>query len=353
MKRQTSLAYFGTMALLASGCLDRAYAQADGPNALDAQAVPPPHLVQVPSQNYVMGMWQLPYSNPWQPYEKLTMLSAIGASPETVALPVVDSLEEVRLADLAAEMVAHDGLPSDAMWMVDLRGAASVAFGTKLSHLAKEPVSIVPTFNNWPFEDELVPAEETLAAMISRGPHISTSDELSSRPVFLLDSWRLAYKEETVDDDVVDNRYMLSPADFPSPATLREYGITHVIYVVSDVNDAQYEEDDLNALFLSYQAAGITIHIVDLAELAQQRDEQHDAELYFEVQLHHYIVVPRTTCVHNPLFYQRSRGGFGGVHGAPTIWSPAYLGSGGHGGATYGGHGGFGGGHGFGGHGGG
>jgi hypothetical protein len=342
MKRTTSLAYFGTIALLASGCVDRAYAQADGPNALDAQVTPPPSLMRVPAQADVMARWQLPLSNPWAAYEKLTLLSVVGGSPETVALPATDSLDEVRLATLAAEQVAHDGIPAYAMWMVDLRGAASVAFGTTLSHLSKEPVAIIPTFNNWPFQDELVPAEETLSAMISKAPYISTSNEGASRPVFLLDSWRLAYKDENIDDQVVDNRYMLSPSDFPTPAKLSDYGIRHIIYVVSDVNDAEFEEDDLNALFLDYQAAGITIHIVDLAELAQIRDEDHDPELYFEIQLHQYLVIPRTTVVHNPLFYQRARGGFGGVHGTPTIWSPAYLGSGGH--AAHGGYGGHGGG---------
>jgi hypothetical protein len=346
MKRQTSLAYFGTIALLATGCVDRAYAQADAPDGLDLQATPRPTLVNVPAQSDVIAKWQLPASNPWAAYEKLTLLSVIGGTSEIVALPSTDGLDEVKLAELAATQVVHDGLPADAMWMVDLRGAASVAFGTTLSKYAREPVSIIPTFNNWPFEDELVPAEETLSAMIARAPHLTTVDETSSRPVFLLDSWRLAYKDETIDDEVVDNRYMLSPADFPNVAKLREYGITHVVYVVSDVNEALYEEDDLNSLFLSYQAAGITIHIVDLAELAQVRDEEHDPELYFEIQLHHYIVVPRATVVNNPLFYQRAHGGFGGTHGAPTIWSPAYLGSGG-------GHGGYGGGGHYGGHGGG
>ena len=209
--------------------------------------------------------------------------------------------------------------------MIDLRGAASVEFGTTLSRDAREPVAIIPTFNNWPFEDELVPAEETLAAMISKSPYITTANEGTARPVFLLDSWRLAYKDETIDDDVVDNRYMLSPADFPDPAKLRAYGIRHVIYVVSDVNEALYEEDDLNALFLSYQAAGITLHMLDLVDLTRPRDDEHALDLYFDLQVHTFVVVPRTTCVHNPEFYRRARGGFGGVHGTPTIWSPRVL----------------------------
>jgi hypothetical protein len=200
-------------------------------------------------------------------------------------------------------------------------------------------VAIVPTFNNWPFQDELVPAEETLAAMIARPPRVSVTEEARARPVFLLDSWRLAYKDETIDDDVVDNRYMLSPADFPSVEKLREYGISHVIYVVSDANEAVYEEDDLNALFLTYQAAGIAIHMADLALLARERDEGTERTIYFDVQMGQYHVFPRETVVNSPGFYARARGGFGGAGGIPAIWSPSYL-AGGLGGYSHGGHGG-------------
>jgi hypothetical protein len=338
MKRTTSLAYFGTMALLATGCIDRAYAQADSPNALDAQ-VPRTMLRHVPSQSDVIARWQLPASNPWAAYEKLTLLSVIAGAPETVTLPTFEDLDEVRLAQRAAQQVAHDGVLSNAMWMIDLRGAASVAFGSTLSNYARQPVAIVPTFNNWPFEDELVPAEETLAAMIAQPPRISVTDESTARPIFLLDSWRLAYKDETIEDDVVDNRFMLSASDFPTPEKLRQYGITHVVYVVSDVNDAMYEEDDLNALFLTYQAAGITIHMVDIAEIAKDRDLAYDPTLYFDVDLHRYVVTPRMTVVHNRDFYERARGGFGGIHGTPTIWSPNYLAHG-LGGYAHAGHGG-------------
>ena len=45
------------------------------------------------------------------------------------------------------------------------------------------------------------------------------------------------------------------------------------------------------------------------------------------------------TVVHNRDFYERARGGFGGIDGTPTIWSPSYLA---HslGGYAHGGHGG-------------
>ena len=67
--------------------------------------------------------------------------------------------------------------------------------------------------------------------------------------------------------DVVDNRYMLSPADFPSATLLRERGITRAVYVVEDLDETEREEDDLQSTLLGWQAAGISLHMVDLSFL--------------------------------------------------------------------------------------
>ena len=333
MKPTTSLGYMGALALLAnaSGCAaTTSYADEGDP------VLPPPQSeyleLTVPARGDVLKAWQLPPASPWSPYEKLTLTSVMSAAPELVILPRLDDMDELRHAEMAARVVANEGLPPDAMWMVDLRGAASVAFGSALSRAARESVAVVPTFNNWPSKDELVPAEEALAAMISRPPRLPEPSDVDARPVFLLDSWRLAFKDETVDDQLMDNRYMLSPADFPSPHELFAHGISHVVYVVSDVDDAIYEEDDLNALFLAYQAAGIEIHMVDLVQLMTVREPASVFVHWYVNTPSRFYVVPRGTVVTDGLFYRRAHGGFGGVQGVPIGAGHTFLFGGGHGG---------------------
>ena len=53
-------------------------------------------------------------------------------------LPRVAELDVVIEAEQAARVVANVGLPEDTMWMVDLRGAASVAFGAAHAKRRKE-----------------------------------------------------------------------------------------------------------------------------------------------------------------------------------------------------------------------
>jgi hypothetical protein len=340
MNRMARLGHFGALALLATGCVETtsAFAQ-DGDGVDEALASNEAEFIvqTVPARGDVLRAWQLPPTSPWSPYEKLTLPSVMSAAPESVRLPRLDDIDELHLAERAAEEVARAGLPPDAMWMVDLRGAASVAFGSVLSHQARENVAVVPTFNNWPAASELIPAEETLAAMIHMPPRARTGaqDDVDARPVFLLDSWRLAFKDETVDDEVTDNRYMLSQADFPSAAELMSHGISHVVYVVTDVGDVMYEEDDLNALFVAYQAAGIEVHMVDLSQLTTVIEPPGTGTVgvpwYVNVQNRFYVRTRRTV-VHDEWFYRRAHGGFGGVHGVPIGSGHAYMFAGGHGG---------------------
>jgi hypothetical protein len=223
-------------------------------------------------------------------------------------MPVVDR------AIAAATHVANSGVPDDAMWLVDLRGAASVAFGSTLSQRTALPLAVVPTFNNWPGDDEVIPAEETLAAMVSMPPRKPSPDELAARPVFLLDAWRLAFRNDEIDEDAYDNRYYLNPSDLPSVERLVEQGIHRLIYVVEDLGAVTNEEDDLHAALLAYQEAGITIHFVDLAWLSGYPPQQSFIETWMprRIQLIH-----RPTIIHDPHFFLRARGGFGGIHATP------------------------------------
>ena len=178
-------------------------------------------------------------------------------------MPDIATLDEVQRAEAVARQIAQNGLPPDTLWIVDMRGAASVAFGTTLSQAASEPVRLVPTFNHWPAADELIPAEETLAAMTTMLPRRPEEVGVGARPVFLLDSWRLAYRFDDPGEDTYDNRYILNPSDLPDVETLRAQGIRRVVYLVQDLDDCSFEEDDVHLSFLAWERAGIPIAMVD------------------------------------------------------------------------------------------
>lgn len=237
-----------------------------------------------------------------------------GAPSAQTELPDVSKLLTVNNAIAAAAQVVATGLPEDAMWVVDLRGPAAVAFGSYLSHHAQPAVSVVPTFNNWPADNELVPAEETLAAMATMLPQQPPPEAQGSRPVFLLDAWRLAFRSEKIEEDVVDNRYYLNPGELPDPQRLRDQGIRRVIYVVELRADVETEEDDLNTVFYAYQQAGITVHFVDLEQLAGRSPEVPWATVLQEST---FVIAPRPTIIYDSAFYLRARGGFGGLSARP------------------------------------
>jgi hypothetical protein len=304
----------GVAALALAGCVEKPYTPSD----LVAQAEPEPQArrVQLPRRDDLIGQWQLPPGDPWAPYEKLTLLTALESSPDVIELPDVDALDEVQAAGRAAARVAQAGLPNDTLWIVDLRGAASVAFATGLSRGSDRTISVIPTFNNWPADNELVPAEETLAAMVAMPPRAIEPTGQVPLPVFVLDSWRLAYKSEPIDGSVIDNRYMLSASDFPSVEALRSQGLSRVVYVVADAGSRVHEEDDLNDLFQTYSEAGIEIDMADLAWLSGGR-VLSGSGWWFGLHECRLEVRARPTVVHDLHFYIRARGGFGGEQARP------------------------------------
>jgi hypothetical protein len=266
-----------------------------------------------------MARWQLPQSNPWARYNKLTLLASLDQQEQQLALPDISKLPGLPLAECAGTRVGEVGLPPGTLWMVDLRGAESVAFGTALSRASRTPVSLVLTFNNWPAPNGLVPAEETLAGLVSTSPGLLSGGGAST-PVFLLDAWRLAYRYVEPTPEYVDNRYMLTPSDFPEASMLKAQGISQIVYVVESRAGVEHEEDDLNAALLDYQAAGIGISLVDLGWLCAPRQEQ---PLPFDVALldFRFPVLARQTLQYDQEFYRRAHGGFGGVHAISSFAS--------------------------------
>lgn len=334
MRRQVLLS---PLALLASAC---AVEPAEpSMTAADWSAVPPAHDVQLPSREDALRRWLLPPTNAWAGYAKYTLLTALGERSTVAGLPDIEALDDVHRARAAAVRVAAAGLPADTLWIVDLRGAASVTFGVTLSRAPQAAlapsVALVPTFNNWPAQNELVPAEETLAALVSMSPALPQDDALGGAPVFLLDAWRMAFRSEEPDDDTYDNRYLLSPADLPDVSTLRTRGIRRVLYVVADLEDTNVEEDNLHPVFFEYRAAGIGVAMVDLNLLAASSPSTVWDDVFAE---HALSIEPRVTIVDEPSFYVRARGGFGGIHARPLSpgWSSRGWGSRGWGSAGWG-----------------
>jgi hypothetical protein len=319
-----------SVALLAASCGLRPWTPSVSV-AFWAQDVPAGREVTLPQSTELARAWQVPSDLAWSSYAKGTLLSAVGPLGDTATLPDVRSLDVITQAESAASNVARGGLPSHTLWILDLRGAASCAFAARLSRDATEPVASVVTFNNWPAEESVVPADETLAGLIAFRPTLPPADATSAHPVFLLDSWRLAYRFDHPADDTYDNRYMLSPGDLPDVATLRAQGITRVVYVVEDLDDAEVEEDDLNASFRAWQAGGLPIHMVDLAfleDVPAPKDGSWQVDWNARLGPERYVVRERYTLVDDPIFYSRARAGFGLAYGRPPLHS-GYRGSGG------------------------
>lgn len=291
-----------------------------------ADDVPPVRAFVLPTFEVLRAKWQLPPEIVWSRYGKLTLMTSIeGAAGQTRDLPDVDALDVVHDAEQAAVALGKVMPGVDVMWFVDLRGAASVAFGSTLSQQSQAPVAPVLTFNNWPADNEMVPAEETLAALLRFTPKLPAPGSFGARPVFLFDAWRLAYRDDTPEDDTVDNRYALGPADLPAPEVLLTRGVKRVMYVVEDLDETEREEDDLHLTLRAYLDAGIEVYLVDLAWLSALKSwTVPDAQ--------RLLIPKRTTLLEDPAFYKRAHGGFGGIHARPSPFRFGPLHPGGFGG---------------------
>ena len=307
------------VALLAASCGLRPWTPSVSV-AFWSQEVPAGRDVALPPSTELARAWHLSPDLAWSQFTKGTLVAAVDPMGGSATLPDVRTLEVVAQAEKAAANVARAGLPAGTLWIVDLRGAASCAFAARLSRDASEPVAPVVTFNNWPADESVVPADETLAGLIAFPPKLPPDDAKSAHPVFLLDSWRLAYRFDAPEDGVYDNRYMLMQSDLPDVATLTAQGITRVVYVVEDLDDAEVEEDDLNASFRAWQVGGLPIHMVDL-DFLEGKDWSP------RLPAERYVVRERYTLVDDPIFYVRARAGFGLAFGRPLLHT-GYRGSG-------------------------
>lgn len=333
MRRSLRRAGLASLVTFATACSLRPFTPSVSV-AYSAQDVPFAKAMNVPSSKEVAARWELAPNDPWSRYEKGTLVSSLDAMGGRAELPDVTELDVVYEATRAARRVGEVGMPSGTLWICDMRGAASVAFGAALPRHAREPISPVLTFNNWPSESGLVPADETLAALVLMAPSHPPRDTPGGHPVFLLDSWRLAFREDDP-GSAYDNRYMLQPHDLPSAEELRARGISRVVYLVESFDDTEGEEDDLHPVLRAWQDAGISTYFVDLpwlVDLPPQVDWTRTL-----APLGHYVE-RRTVLQDDPVFYARARGGFGFAYGHPLFFPGGFSRSrGGYGGGGFGG----------------
>lgn len=136
--------------------------------------------------------------------------------------------------------------------ILDLPGPATVAAGAGLAKVT-DPV---PTFDNLPHPQGVVPSQDTLATAVawaSTYAHAQMIRSLEAPPCFLLEGNRLA--PYTNDSGRFDNR---SRARLPSVDAFKRLGVTHILYVRERAGDVA-ERDDLNELFLALAEAGINV----------------------------------------------------------------------------------------------
>jgi hypothetical protein len=155
--------------------------------------------------------------------------------------------------------------PKDLALIADLPGPQSVAFAAGLA----ARFCPVFTFDNWPHPLGVVPSHTTLGACIYYLPLFRDAAQTRSQPapaLFVLDANRLnAYRDQP---DQFDNRYV---APVPSAAALTSAGIKRILYIRPDA-DSLTELDDLNADFVSWEQAGISVRAVPLTDFSQAEE---------------------------------------------------------------------------------
>lgn len=231
----------------------------------------------------------------WQAFHAPTLASSLQASdaePLLRTIPCQDS-PAMRVAHgrgrALRELLDQADAPERLLVVVDLPGPESVAFAAGLQPLA----TAVFSFANWPHPRGVVPAHETLAAMLFHRPTFLSAPSDPNRPaVFVLDRNRLApYANEP---ERFDNRYVVR---LPTAPTLRTMQIERILYVVPEGAPEQ-ELDDCNETFVAYRAAGLQVRLVSAGDFqpadlaasgsAERRSDATQRYYYGGSPLHHW-----------------------------------------------------------------
>jgi hypothetical protein len=154
------------------------------------------------------------------------------------------------------------GWPTDTAIVLDAPGPRAVAVAAGLA----DRFDPVFTFGNWPHPRGVVPAQDTLGAVLYYLPLFEGSRgqrPAQAPPMFVLDSNRLLPYRDA--DAQFDNRYV---AKIPSAAQLKALGIKHVLLVNTD---GQQELDDLNHALVDLTEEGVDVKVVALSDFTRDQ----------------------------------------------------------------------------------
>lgn len=196
-----------------------------------------------------------PTDSPWSRWAKPIVFSFMGDDPPPLASSL--STEGGTLA-----------CNQDTVLVIDLPGIESVQFALKAAGNGYRPI---PLFNAYPHQpasqmssahgEPIVPYlpvvdMSRVIAGLQRGAGLLRSLGLpaSAPPAFMLDSLRHG-DGVPIHVGMFDNRSAVDFSDFPSASLLQQTGIRRVILVQEKRGPA----DDLNAILLKWQDAGVEI----------------------------------------------------------------------------------------------
>lgn len=210
---------------------------------------------------YLISIYQ-PATEVWRPYFVPTLLQSLGQPSLNEQMRLIHNPEMTTAYKQAGglrELLAQTPDAARTVLIADLPGPMAVAVGAAMADVA----TLVPVFDNWPHPLGVVPAHETLGAMIYYAHEIEekrTRVGANAPALLLLDSRRLAPYSDA--DQQFDNRWM---ARVPPAAELRRRNIDQVIYLVRDESQSE-ELDDLNDEFVDWQKNGINVRMLRLSD---------------------------------------------------------------------------------------
>ena len=211
--------------------------------------------------NYLISIFQ-PRAEEWQPFFVPTLLQSLAQPSLNAQIRPIhtnDMEDAYQRAEGLRNLISQSPNANRTLIVADLPGPASIAAGAALADIA----TLVPVFDNWPHPLGVVPAHETLGAMVYYAHEIEEKrGKLTAQApaVMLLDSQRLSpYSDE---DKQFDNR---SLAKLPPAAQLKQRGIEQVIYLVKDQNQTT-ELDDINDDMVEWQKNGINVRLLKLSD---------------------------------------------------------------------------------------
>lgn len=226
----------------------------------------------------------------YAPFWVGTQLEVITATPRrtlagATVWPMTAVIQNLQPGPLQPAFLAGKTLASlfagenlGCLVVVDASGPRSVAFAAGASSTF-EPVLLL---DNWPHPAGIVASHETLGALVTHERDFAAGAAVRSSaappPLFVLDRGRAV--PLTDPEAHFDNRYF---AALPAASTMKQWGFSRALLVVSDVAGLP-EAGDVAAAFADYAAAGMDVQVIGLDRFSPDGGYPGGAGAFF---LHH------------------------------------------------------------------